>query len=249
MNKVEALRLLVAAQDDPVVAAWASVVHEHRMPPESDVSPYDHLNAFQEIYGHGLITAYQYNETDTRRIFFSGRRPMTDQIQRVLDNLRLLPERAAMEPIMSKTKFPDSPFADTNALTAKGGAAIAGTGSRTALPPTTSRAPLNPFAPSREVTAPTKQSLEPFPKRQSLACRDGERELANGVAMGDIDLRIFCCGKQLAMVIADMQADGPDSLPGGQVAVIDRVLHGSCDVCQREHHHSVGEVVEHDRFR
>lgn len=251
MNLTEAMRLLIAAQDDPVLAAWAAVVHEYRMAPMCDVSPYDHLAAFQELFSHGLITPHQYNLTDTRRIFFSGRRPSATEVQRVLDNLRRLPEPPAMEPSMAKSKFPSNPFGETALVAKENNGAVAQRA--TMLPSTTAAVPLNPFAPSREILPPNKQPLlDPFgsPAPSGLVCRDTAK-LRGGAKdlMGDIDVQCFCCGVQLTMEVADMQAEGPDVIPGEHIGIVDLVLFGVCTKCNKEHHHSVAANVEHDRFR
>jgi hypothetical protein len=254
MNKIDALRILVAAQDDPVLAAWAAVAHEHKVSPMTDISPYEYWEAYQAFFAHGLITSAQFDGIDAKQVFFSGRRPPVQDIMRVLSNLRILPEHHHQEPPMSKTRLPDNPFATNGNGTAlaerdRGGLAQRGNGN--ALPSRQSNAmPLNPFS-SPEALPQAKGSipLEGFSGRKgTLPCRD-DSKLPSAGAFRDVDLQIICCGKELEMDVADMHAEGPDSIPGGQISVVDRVLHGTCTKCNREHHHSVGEVVAHDQYR
>lgn len=241
MNRADALRALFAAQEDLVLAAWAAVLHRHEISPPCDVSPYELLEAVQDFFVLGLISAAQFATFD-QRAFFSGKRPMTADLHRVLNNLRIPPH--ITEPPMSKTKFPDNPFSTSTELATKGSSGLA-TATRASMPVAHTHAPLNPFSPSREVApAENRVAIDPFKRVKSLDC-----QTPNIDNLGDIDLRVFCCGQQLQMTVEDMQAEGPDGINGGNVQVIDRILHGKCQECQREHHHSVAEVIEHDRYR
>lgn len=256
MNRTQAMRVFIAAHDDPVLAAWVYVFHEHKMSPSSDVSPYECWEAFEAFFAHGFVSPHQFDGIDARQVFFSGRRPPAGEIQRALHNLHMLPEHQPPEPPMTspRSKFPANPFGDSspNALVAND----RGTGlaqSSPALPPQRSTGALNPFGHNE----PRGRGQEPlaldgFGKR-SPALHNGNdqagRHLARPARSHDIDLEIRCCGEVLDMQVADMQAEGPDSVPGGQISVIDRILHGTCPRCERTHHHSVGEVVAQDEYR
>lgn len=154
---------------------------------------------------------------------------------------------------MTRTKLPVNPFSENNGaalVTRENGGLTHHSGS--ALPSRqASSLPLNPFSNHNEVLPREKSpiAMEAFSsRRESLPCRDSSN-LPAPAPFRDLDLRIYCCGKPLEMEVADMQGEGPDAIPGGQINIIDRVLHGTCSVCKREHHHSVGEVVSQDQFR
>lgn len=250
MNRTDALRILIAAQDDPVLASWAAVAHEHKAI-GSDVSPYECWEAFQQLYDYGLISPDQFNGTDPSLAFFSGRRASTGDVQRVLTNLKILPE-TEQEYSMTRTKL-GNPFADDNALVARdsGGTALNGrNGNGHALPVHHNHEIGNPFAMQNETLPREKRSLElePFaPGPATLPCRDPspQRNLGGRANTGlELNLQIFCCGQELQMDVDDMTgAEGPDdNIPGGQVVVLSRVLHGQCRKCGLTHHHSAGTI-------
>ncbi len=253
MNKSDALRIFIAAQDDPVLASWAAVAHEYKLTPLCDVSPYEYWEAFQEFFSHGLVTPAQYDGIDARQVFFSGRRPPAQDVQRVLDNLHKLPERQFQEPSMTKTKLPENPFASngTSLVPKEGNGLANGHRNGHALPARQASPGLNPFSTQHEALPREKSHIpmEAFGSGTALPCRDSGRPDKQALReMGEVQLQVWCCGEELEMEVADMQADGPDSIPGGQLTVIDRVLHGTCKRCNREHHHSVGEVSHHGSY-
>lgn len=263
MNKADALRVFVAAQDDPVLAAWAAVVHEHKASPYTDVSPYEYWEAFQELFSYGLVSPEQYNGINARRVFFE-RSPPAGEIQRVLDNLRVLAEysnSSTEQPSMSsKTKLPSNPFGDpheTNGnamVTNERGASLVGHRPNGLGAPRSS-APLSPFGGKQEMRGGRESiPLEPFGNKPTLPCRDDVKRGGNRLAkseaqMHGVNIQIYCCGTELEMEVADMQAEGPDAPPGGQISVLSCILHGTCSQCEREHHHSIGQVVRADDYR
>lgn len=251
MTKIEALRLLIAASDDPVLAAWAAVIHEHKMPPDCDVSPYDYLEAYQTFFSHGLITSVQYDNTDTSRIFFSGRRPPAREVQRVLDNLRILPEHQPLEPPRMKTKLPENPFASSTTLTARDSGSLVNGGRAAAeLPARQAAAALNPFSNSREVLPKNKEaiSLGDLPSRAVQRIGPKDEQIAQ-IGEHAIEADVRCCGRRLEMVVDGGQVIGPDDMPGGQVSVIDAVFHGRCAECQTVWHCSAGKTIPQEAFR
>lgn len=258
MTKSDALRIFIAAQDDPILAAWAAVAHEHKMSPMSDISPYEYWEAFQDLYSHGLISSHQFDGVNVRQVFFSGRRPPESEVQRVLDNLRTFSDPLFQEPpTMTRQKLPSNPFAtngNENSLTTRdSGGELAGGRMSPSLPARSASPGLNPFS-QREVLPQSKDPnaipLSAFTQNSGLACRDSaaRRDLPGGRPTGDVTVRIYCCETELQMEVADMQAEGPDSIPGGQISITDRVLHGTCRICHREHHHSVGEVTHNNIY-
>ena len=111
MTPQEARRLLVAAKDDPVVAAWAAVLHEHKAAAPTDVSPYEAWDAFQALYDAGVVTTHDF---DTQQGVFFERPPSRNQIESALTNLHILPEPDALEDMMKKDLF--SKIKESNAL-------------------------------------------------------------------------------------------------------------------------------------
>lgn len=261
MTKTQALRLLVAAHDDPVLAAWASVVHEYKMPASCDVSPYEHWEAFQEFFSYGLITSVQYNSTDTKRIFFSGHKPPAIEVQRVLDALRILPDYQPLEPPMSKTKLPDNPFATSTMLTARDSGGLAAGHKAAELPARQSPSMLNPFADARETLPKSKDPIpmEAFSPRRGLACQDPKGVSVAHVGSQSIRVGVQCYGtsenphpgEHVDMMVDDGHAIGPDDLPGGQVSVIEAIFHGKCPNpdCGMVLHCSAGKTIPQEAFR
>lgn len=250
MNKSQALRLLIAAQDDPVVAAWASVVHEYKMAASADVSPYEHWEAFEQFFSHGLISLAQYDGVDSKRVFFSGRRPPEGEVQSCLNNLKLLgSEHDRVEVPVSKTKLTANPFSE-NAISTRGsnGSGMERTHQGAALPAMRSGGSLNPFA--------SGPSELPFASRPSL----GENAFAQRsekiglpcVAPTDrtsVNPEMYCCGTQLNMTNEGGQTIGPDDLPGGQVNIVEAIFYGQCSRCSAVWHCSVGQTVQQEAFR
>lgn len=253
MNKTQALRLLVAAHDDPVLAAWAAVIDEYKASPECDVSPYEHWEAYQEFFSHGLITSTQYDGTDARRVFFSGRKPPAGEIQRVLNNLKFLPERQPQEPPVSKTKLPDNPFASSSSLVARdsGNGSLVNGHHAGELPARQAAAALNPFAGAREALPKSKDpiAMEAFAPRGNLACREPNPDRVARIGSHEIEADLRCCGERVEMIVDGGQAIGPDDLPGGQVSVIDAIFHGKCQTCNTIWHCSAGKTIPQEAFR
>lgn len=114
MNSAAAWRFVVASQDDPVLAAWVSVCHEYQVASAAEISPFDAWDAFEELLNHGIVSPVEYDETNTKKIFFSGH-PDESNIQGVLERLRFLcPEHDAME--IEKTMSEDPFFSKSSAL-------------------------------------------------------------------------------------------------------------------------------------
>lgn len=92
MNSGAALRFLVAARDDPKLAAWAAVLHEYKLPIDTDVAPGDHWESFEALFVHDAIEVGLFNDVTYKELV--GYRPCPAALQETLENLRILPEGA-----------------------------------------------------------------------------------------------------------------------------------------------------------
>lgn len=102
MRAQEARRVLIAAQDDPVVAAWTWVLHEHKVAAPTEVSPYEAWDAFQALHDAGVVPTDIF---DAQQGSFFNRRPPQGQLESALTNLRILPEVDALEDTTVKDLF------------------------------------------------------------------------------------------------------------------------------------------------
>ena len=259
MNHAHALRLIVAAEDDAVLAAWAAVVLEHRMPAHSEISPYDAWEAYQEFFALGAILGDDYDATDIKRAFFSGGCPPTSQIQDVLHNVLFLCPEHEPEESMSKSNPFNNP--GESALSARNDRqSIAPSRSATPLPGgMTTGAPLpggngggaplvTPFSREREIMPANKTpdlGLH-HRERRNLPCADpggGEDRIRPTVFCGE-------CGEKLDLKLDGSQGLGPDDQPGGNVSVMEAVWYQKCETCQITYHCSVGRAIgPHEAYR
>jgi hypothetical protein len=259
------MRLLTAANEDPVLASWAAVIHQYGASANSDVSPYEHWEAFQELFSYGLITSHQYDNTDASRVFFSGRRPPWGEIQRVLDVLRACPGATPTEPQVSKNRLSDNPF-DLGPSTAieprsRGDNALAGRrGHELPERQTTGLdmfsnepAALRGRSDGGPMDAPFALGGDQFSSRGRLPCTSTETSVAKFEG-SEIRLRLEChnpgCnGEQVNLGVDNSQVIGPDEIPGGQVSLIDAIFCGTCKRCNTQYHCSAGRNVPQDAFR
>lgn len=86
MERNAAARVLIAAGNDPRLAAWVSVLHEYNLSPDADVSTLDHWQAYEELFVHDLISANQYDQAGIRKEL-AGYRPSSYEVNDVLASL------------------------------------------------------------------------------------------------------------------------------------------------------------------
>lgn len=250
MNLAKAINLLVAAKEDPVLAAWAFMIVELEATPSPDcVSPYDAWDAYQQLYGLGLIDHSAFHRTDPERAFFArSAQPAWGAVQSVLQTLEALTSDPK-EPPMSKSI--GNPFEQSEAIVTRESARAP------AIPASRSSAPLSPFgAPAaaplgnpfstsvRPIEAPPSNPFSlgtPMPPKSGLPCN-------NPSAAMFVEPDMYCCRTKLEMANDGGQVIGPDDLPGNQVSVVDAIFHGICPHCQRVWHVSVGQI-NHDARR
>lgn len=255
MTKTTALRFIVAAKDNAVLAAWACVVHEYRLPADAEISPYDAWEAYQEFFSLGLVTSTAYDSTDIKREFFTKRPPSCD-LQEVLSQLLFLcPEHQPEESM--KPKIPSNPFADGNgngaALTTRDKGSLAPSNGGSPLPANSTSAPLSPF--SRE-TLPQKKD---HAFGMSLPVQTGSpAAISSGLPCtrnddgNELRPEIFCgrCGERLDIREDGSQGIMPDDLPEGNVSILEAIWYSECFSCGLVYHCSVGRIdIPHEAYR
>jgi len=253
MNLSQAQRLMVAAKDDAVLAAWSAVVLEYRSPAQCDISPYEAWDAYQGFLMHGLITSAEYDRTDLKACFFSGQRPSTGAIQEVITNLKFLcPDHdKRTEPQMPKL---GNPFSNKEAIATRERGALSEAPVVPGIAGQRSSAPLQPFSNNREAIPGPRQPAMPAITPNTLADRGAPRlRLDNPhrkVLDQDIQPIIFCgkCEMEVELSLDGGDNLGPDDHPGGNVSVIDRIFYGKCHGCQTVFHCSAGRRIPQDSF-
>jgi hypothetical protein len=249
MNTSAALRLLAAANDDAVLAAWAAVFDEHKMSPECDVSPYDCWEVLQQFLSSGVLSPLEYNSVNMKDAFFNGRRPTTAQIQEVLGRLRYLRANQFFEkesPV-SSAKPPMSAFSNEGALSVRReSTGLSQPAQRSGLSaPRTSHA-IEAFAPSggslapahshRAIAEPSRVRAFGEPEvKPSLPCRKVDANLYRGV--GDFNVQMFCCNQE--MILQDLSEDETyeGELEDGTDGILHEFLfHCYCQSCTKRFH-------------
>jgi hypothetical protein len=241
MNVATAWRFLVAAQDDPVLAAWASVCDGHCPAVASDISPYDAWDAFGYLFNHGLVSGPDYDNTDTKKVFFSGSPPISE-IQGVLERARFLPEDLQeKEQPMSDNSF----FQKKNSLAPRGNNGDRGLSARRQ-----SSSIGEAFSPRQEVMphhnggggleAFAQTSPSSLQQGGPLACQDSEPGLHAEVCKP----RIHCgeCGHELNVKVDHREQDIPGDGDRGPLELI--IYFCKCDDCNWVYH-STGSKDPH----
>ena len=248
----------MAARDDPVLAAWAKVVHEYRAGAHVEVSPYEHWAAFQEFFCCGLLSPIEFDNTDVKQVFFSGRRPQTADVQSVLDNLKLLcPEHdLPLEEPMSKAKAPTNAFSNSSAIATRsaGPSGLAAAPNRHELRSRRSPNDLAAFKPEREVMPAPRQP-------PAVAAFGGEapRPMAapptaavdSRMYVGDLELNghIVCCGHPLQIIDDGGDIIPPEDMPQGEdFSLLEYMFHCECPNCGSQYHCTVGKPVPRSTY-
>lgn len=254
MRRRELERFLVAAQDDPVLAAWAKVIHDYRANSHTDVLPYEHWDAFQEFFSCGLLTPVEFDNTDIKRVFFSGQRPNQGDVQGVLDNIKLLcPEHDPPEEPMSRAKAPTSAFSNESAIVRRetGPQALARGPSRNELRSQRSPSELVAFQPTREVLPQVRAAsgLPAFEEQPSsdLPCRDVDSKMY----VGDMELNghVICCGHSLKPIDDGGDIIPPEDMPHGEeFSLLEYLFHCECANCGSIYHVTVGKPVPRSSY-
>jgi hypothetical protein len=258
MSKRDLERFLVAARDDPVLAAWTKVVHEYRAEAHAEVSPYEHWEAFQEFFCCGLLSPIEFDSTDVKQTFFSGRNPRPADVQCVLDNLKLLcPEHdLPLEEPMSRAKPPTSAFSNQSAIATRsaGPTGLAAAPSKHELRSRRSGGDLAAFQPRREVMAEPRSPamVSPFGDESPRPmAAPPPTTLDSKMYVGDMELNghIVCCGHPLQMVDDGGDIIPPEDMPQGEdFSLLEYMFHCECPNCGSIYHCTVGKPVPRSTY-
>jgi hypothetical protein len=248
------LRLLAAANDDAVLAAWAAVFDEHKMSPECDVSPYDCWEVLQEFLSSGVLSPLEYNSVNLKAAFFNGTRPSTGQIQEVLGRLKFLRANQSFDkefPV-SNARPPMAAFTNESALVTREERGLPSAPQRNGIGGPRPNPGLAAFQPQREVMAPQSframgeapaiQAFAPQQEKAALPCRKVDANLYRGV--GEFNIQMFCCNQE--MIIQDLSEDEPydGELEDGTEGVLHEFMfHTYCQSCGARFHTSMARRV------
>lgn len=249
MNKQQALRLIVAAQDDPIVAAWVGVLDEHKLSPDAEVSPYEAWDTFQELHRHGYVSDSSLNTSSLKRAFFGRQRPNPGRLHQAFYHLKILPTEGIPEVYVKKS---DNPFAQTEGRFLERREPRGGLAAREAPTSAPMGPPLNPFSGSLQQGPPAVESpgLNPFsaPGQSALTCREEElppqpkRELPNHAKVS----RCLECGREIILNLHIPQDIDESQVRQAleQIEMEDKVYYGDC-ACGVITHLSLGRIPPH----
>ena len=256
LNQSAALRLLAAANDDAVLAAWAAVFDEHKMAPECDISPYDCWEVLQEFLSSGIVSPLEYDSVNLKASFFSGGRPSTGAIQGVLGRLAYL---RANHPIdkenpMSNARPPMSAFSNPSALsTREESRSIDAPMSRGGIGAARPNPGLTAFNPRQEsfsdpgsfrpiAEPPIAKAFNNKREADSLGCRKVDASLYRGI--GEFDVQMLCCNQP--MTLEDISEDEPyeGELEDGTDGILhEYMFHCQCQSCGARFHTSMARKI------
>lgn len=248
-------QFLVAAGDDPVLAAWAKVIHEYKVGPECEVPPYEHWQTFQEFFSEGLLSPVEYDSADIKRLFFSGHRPEQGMVQGVLNNVKLLPchNDFSTEKSMSQAKPPMSPFSNSAAIakSSPSPSELAKGPSRHELRSGRSSQGLSAFQPNRETAIRPAPQVDAFAKPEAPAALACTTNVDSKLYMGNFEINgnIVCCGRPLQPIEDGGDIIPPDELPhGDDFAMHEYMFHCECPTCESIYHCTVGKPIPRDSY-
>jgi hypothetical protein len=229
LNISEALRLLAAANDDAVLAAWAAVFYEHKMSPEADVSPYDCWEVLQGFLSNGVLSVAEYDSYNLKQAFFNGRRPSTRQIQEVLDRITTSKGESTMS--QHKAMAPFAAFSNETTIERPS----------SSFRSMEARAPMEIGAFEQpRVQAPREMgAFQVNSQAPSLECRKVDASLYR--APGEFDVQLTCCGQQMFLNYLDESVDAADLEEDGML--LEAMFHASCPKCGKDFHLSASGRV------
>ena len=252
MEFTDARRLMVAADENPVLAAWAAVFYQHGVVCITDSYPYEAWEAYQCLYNHDLVTVAEFNYYTERS--FLKQAPSAGDIQDVISRFdETCNEHHYQEIQMSNNS---NPFADDTSIAPRRKEQgverrhLSGANRRQELS--------NPFseersiAPSRPRGGELAQDIFAPPDHQStgLACHNDGNQSPVTTLNGEgyqPDVRCGKCHQQVAMVEVEfLGSDGNGNLDSELVLA---VFEGVCVNCGFIHHQSVGRQADPGAFR
>lgn len=247
MKKNDALRFMIAARDNPALAAWAWVIHEYRANAASDVPPHEHWEAYCEFYNHGFVPPFEFNCSD-----LEGCRPPPSAVQDVLDNLKTLPP--ITEDPMSKAKPPIEAFSSSTAVAPRQQSEHLSSPRRMSVGDRSNPGELTAFKPQNESLPPSKrhstlQAFQAQPSaREALPCTNPDLDAKTYRGDMDINCEMKCCGHELQLIDDGGDILGPEAVPEGEFALAEYMFHAECQFCGAMYHCSVGKPVPRDAF-
>ena len=225
----------------------AGVLHEHKLNTNADVSPYEAWDIFQELYLYGFVPSSSFNTSSLRNAFFGRQRPDDNRVSTALSHLRLLPDEASAEDIMSNRKHPN-PFASNQSLERR--EVNQGVSLRQHLP---GEQPLqaprtNPFSGQIQAReSPPPSSLNPIASSATPATQpQGGLPCVTESNMGLPTLTCSCGGPislEVAGPVDTTEQELMDSLEN--IELLDVVLYGPCGKCGFVWHLSGGKIPAH----
>ena len=250
MNKDAAEKYLVAARDNPFVAAWVAVLDFHKCPSHAEIAGGDWFDAFQEFYLYGLVSEEHMQRIDIDKTFFRNRRPSGVEIQQTLNNLRVINSMSEEEDPVANFNVFDS----DKAIVHQG-----------RIAPTTVTRQVNVFETSLErgqpvtrgefevfqdrplPSMPEPRKIEPF-QESMVTPRGGKIDPAPYVE--NVNFQILCCGIPLELVEDDSDLIDPGESEGeADHFVLEMVCHATCPACGTAHHHSAAKPTSRDIFK
>jgi hypothetical protein len=250
MTEARARLYLAAACDDPLVAAWVSILDAHRLPPRAEIARFDWQDAFGDLFNHGLVADDFFNAVDFKRDL-NAITPSACVIDQALDRLTDLRAQAHLE-TLRMDKF--DPFADSKALTLPGSEprrSLTRHEGLTPLAPT--KPPLFDLAPAPPSSVP---SLAPITRssrssalgpvagarravERGLPCQEVEDEEA---PPGDprtyiegFNVQLYCCGKEVRLEYENGE-ELHEQEANSDCVLVEFMLYGECPTCQSQKH-------------
>lgn len=266
MSRDDLVRLLRAADDDAILAAWVKVLTDYNVESHFDVPPHEHWEAFQELFSCELLSTLQFESVDMKQEFFAGRRPRQADVQNVLDNARAWNKPCSTEIQMSKQntqietlvrkktarnfsvdtevkmmslqrkKVPNMLSMDTEAK-------------RLSFQNKKTRS-LTAFKSNQKELAPVKEDRM-VKARRDLVSLECNRGVDAGVYVGGMDINghISCCGKQLKTMEEGGDIITQEDLPSsGEYALLEYMFHAECTNCKSVYHVTCGKPVPRDNY-
>lgn len=238
---------MTAANNDPMLAAWAAIFYEHGILSMVDVYPYEVWEAYQSLYNYDFVSRTDFNYYNERR--FLKQAPTEGDVQHVICRIEAMcPEHSEQE-IEMPNDHSSNPFATDNAIAPR--SRDSGL-SRNPSGDHQTQSLGNPFVDNRSVASVRTRerdqtSLDFFSDSSSpsgLACQNESSISPDGQGYTP-DVR--CCGNRLSMAeVGKLNSDGDGSYDNELVLA---VFEGICTDCGLIHHNSVGRQADPGAFR
>src|SRR6266542_3226680 len=251
MTEARARLYLAAACDDPLVAAWISILDQHRLPPRAEIARFDWQDAFADLFNLGFVPDEFFNAVDFKHDL-NALTPSAYAIDRALGRLVDVRAQAALETIRMD-KF--DPFADSNALTLRDAEPRRSLTRHEELTPLAPRKPpLFDMLPAGPRSAPSLAPIAPSPRLNGFApAADGRRPSGrtglpcqevedNEDGPGDprsyiqgFDIHFYCCGNEVPLNYENGE-ETPEQDTNGERVMVEFVFYGTCPTCESHKH-------------